>query len=170
MRSKEGAVRLKKQFGEGYLPLLFDVTDSEGIKRAAAEVGKALDGKTLGALVNNAGITVAGPLTHLPVERFRQQLEVNLIEPMAVTQAFLPLLGMDGQRKGPPGRIVNISSVAGRMAPPFIGAYSASKYGGAATADQLDLPESHTGPDPGPSDSAGVEDTEARLKKFHITG
>lgn len=71
------------------------------------------------------------------MERFRQQLEVNLIGPMAVNQAFLPLLGMDGQRKGPPGRIVNISSVAGRMAPPFIGAYCASKYGLEGYSDSL---------------------------------
>jgi len=66
VRSKEDAVRLKKQFGEGYVPLLFDVTDPEGIGRAAAEVGKALDGEMLGALVNNAGITVAGPLNPSP--------------------------------------------------------------------------------------------------------
>lgn len=137
VRSKEDADRLKKQFGEGYVPLLFDVTDPAGIERAATQVCEALNGETLGALVNNAGITMAGPLTHLPVERFRQQLEVNLIGPMAVTQAFLPLLGMDCQRKGQLGRIVNISSVAGRMAPPFIGAYSASKYGLEGYSDSL---------------------------------
>jgi NAD(P)-dependent dehydrogenase (short-subunit alcohol dehydrogenase family) len=137
VRSEGDADRLKKQFGEGYVPLVFDVTDPERIDRAAAQVREALNGETLGGLVNNAGITVAGPLTHLPVERFRYQLEVNLIGPMAVTQAFLPLLGMDCKRKGPPGRIINISSVAGRMAPPFIGAYSASKYGLEGYSDSL---------------------------------
>jgi NAD(P)-dependent dehydrogenase (short-subunit alcohol dehydrogenase family) len=137
VRSEIDATRLKKEFGAGYVPLVFDVTDAEAIQRAAAQVAQALHGETLGALVNNAGITVAGPLTHLPVERFRYQLEVNLIGPMAVTQAFLPLLGADRRRKGLPGRIVNISSVAGRMAPPFIGAYTASKYGLEGYSDSL---------------------------------
>lgn len=137
VRSEVDATRLKKEFSEGYVPLVFDVTDAGAIQRAAGQVAQALQGETLGALVNNAGITVAGPLTHLSVERFRYQLEVNLIGPMAVTQAFLPLLGMDRRGKGPPGRIVNISSVAGRLAPPFIGAYTASKYGLEGYSDSL---------------------------------
>ncbi len=72
---------------------------------------------------------MAGPLPYLPTEQFRHQLEVNLVGPFIVTKAFLPLLGADPARKGKPGRIVNISSAAGKIAGPFTGAYSASKFG-----------------------------------------
>ena len=54
---------------------------------------------------------------------------MNLTGPLIVTQAFAPLLGIDRSRAGPPGRIVMISSVGGRNALPFVGAYSASKFG-----------------------------------------
>src|SRR5262249_5400152 len=70
-----------------------------------------------------------GPLVHLPIAQFRRQLEVNLVGQLTVTQAFAPLLGTDRSRRGTPGRIVMISSVGGRNATPFIGAYNASKFG-----------------------------------------
>lgn len=70
-----------------------------------------------------------GPLLHLPLDEFRRQLEVNLIAPLLVTQAFAKLLGADAAREGSPGRIVNIGSVGGKIAPPFLGAYAASKHG-----------------------------------------
>jgi NAD(P)-dependent dehydrogenase (short-subunit alcohol dehydrogenase family) len=92
---------------------------------------------TLDGLVNNAGIEVTGPLAHLPVDQFRQQLEVNLVGPLIVTKAFLPLLGSDLARKGKPGRIVNISSTSGEIAGPFTGAYSASKFGLEGFSDSL---------------------------------
>ena len=91
--------------------------------------GNILAGQTLFGLVNNAGISVPGPLAHLPLDDFRRQLEVNLVGVLSVTQAFLPQLGTDHARQGKPGRIVNISSVGGKMAGPFIGAYHASKFG-----------------------------------------
>ena len=59
----------------------------------------------------------------------RQQLEVNLIGQLAVTQAFAPLLGIDKALNGPKGRIINISSISGVRAMPFMGAYSSSKFG-----------------------------------------
>jgi NAD(P)-dependent dehydrogenase (short-subunit alcohol dehydrogenase family) len=78
--------------------------------------------------VNNAGIAIGGPLALQPLDEVRRQLEVNLLGALATTQAFLPLLGMDRSRDGVPGRIVNISSVAGRIGAPFLGAYVASKH------------------------------------------
>ena len=78
--------------------------------------------------MNNAGIAVPGPLLHLPPADYRHQLEVNLIGPLLVTQAFAPLLGADPGRDGKPGRIVNISSVGGKIGVPFLGAYAASKH------------------------------------------
>jgi hypothetical protein len=105
------------------------VTDGEAVRRGAGEVARALGGARLAGLVNNAGIAVPGPLELLPAEDFRRQLEVNLVAPLVVTQAFLPLLGADPAGRGAPGRIVMVSSVAGRSAAPFLGPYAASKHG-----------------------------------------
>lgn len=129
VRRQEDAERLQKEFGENFVPLLFDVTDEAAVQLAADNVGQQLGTSTLDGLVNNAGIEVTGPLAYLPVEQFRQQLEVNLVGPFIVTKAFLPLLGSDPTRKGSPGRIINISSTSARIAGPFTGAYSASKFG-----------------------------------------
>ncbi len=112
----------------GIVPLVFDVTDADGIARAAAQVADAIGNNTLQGLVNNAGLVVGGPLLNLPIDKLRYQMEVNVIGPAMVTQAFAPLLGADTSRTGKPGRIVQMSSVAGSTALPFIGAYAASKH------------------------------------------
>ncbi|MDB5364762.1 MAG: sdh [Rhodospirillales bacterium] len=109
-------------------PIRLDVTDAASIAQAAAEVRAALDGAVLSGLVNNAGVAVPGPLMHLPIEALRRQFEVNVFGQIAVTQAFLPMLGAVRGFAGTPGRIVNVSSVAGRMAAPFTGAYAGSKH------------------------------------------
>ncbi len=129
VRKPEDAERLSLEYGTKVAPLLFDVADAEATARAAREVEGRLHGKTLAGLVNNAGIAVPGPLLHLPIAQFRLQLETNLIGQLQVTQAFAPLLGARTPQGGKPGRIVNMSSVAGRFASPFLGAYSASKFG-----------------------------------------
>jgi NAD(P)-dependent dehydrogenase (short-subunit alcohol dehydrogenase family) len=129
VRTREDADRLQSEFGEMFIPLVFDVTDESAVRSEAFRVGGILGAETLDGLVNNAGIEVAGPLAHLATEQFRYQLEVNLIGPFVVTKAFLPLLGADPARKGVPGRVVNISSTSGRIAGPFAGAYVASKFG-----------------------------------------
>jgi len=129
VRKQGDADRLRAELGERFSPLIFDVTDEAGIARGAAEVSAVLAGARLWGLVNNAGIAVAGPLLESSIGDFRQQLEVNLIAPMAVIKAFAPLLGTDRTLTGPPGRIVNISSVSGRVGFPFAGLYSASKHG-----------------------------------------
>lgn len=128
VRKPEDAAALKQELGEAFQPLVFDVTDKAAIHAAAGEVRTALAGTKLGGLVNNAGVSIAGPLALQSPADFRRQIEVNLVGPFMVTQAFLPLLGTDRALAGPPGRIVNISSVGGRMAAPFIGAYAASKH------------------------------------------
>lgn len=129
VRNQMDAERLQRDFGDRFVPLLFDVTDEETVQAAAVKVNEGLGARTLDGLVNNAGIEVAGPLAYLPTDQFRRQLEVNLVGPFIVTKAFLPLLGADPSRKGNPGRILNISSASGRIAAPFTGAYSASKFG-----------------------------------------
>jgi NAD(P)-dependent dehydrogenase (short-subunit alcohol dehydrogenase family) len=109
VRKRADADRLKAEFGQSYVPLLFDVTEAGAVKEAAAEVRAALAGETLAGLVNNAGVAVAGPLLELPVEEFRRQIEINLVGVVIVTQAFAPLLGTDRGLTGNPGRIVNIT-------------------------------------------------------------
>jgi NAD(P)-dependent dehydrogenase (short-subunit alcohol dehydrogenase family) len=128
VRKQADADRLTAEFGANVTPLLFDVTDQVAVANAARTVEQALGGKTLAGLVNNAGIAVAGPLIYLNIEEVEKQFAVNVTGPLIVTQAFAPLLGADRTRRGPPGRIVMISSVGGRNALPFAGPYAASKF------------------------------------------
>ena len=129
VRKQSDADRLQAEFGDRFTPLVFDVTDQQAAARAADIVREALKEETLAGLVNNAGISVVGPLLHQPLDDFRRQLEVNLVAPLLVTQAFAGLLGACRARTGAPGRIVNISSVGGKIGAPFLGAYAASKHG-----------------------------------------
>ena len=128
VRKQADADRLSSEFGANFSPLLFDVTDEAAVLAAAREVRAALGGETLFGLVNNAGIAVAGPVLELAADEFRRQMDVNIIGPIISTQAFGPLLGSDPSLKGPRGRIVMISSVAGRNGNPLMSAYSASKH------------------------------------------
>jgi len=128
VRKQADAERLKSEFGANFTPLLFDVTDEAAVLAAAREVRAALNGETLAGLVNNAGIAVAGPVLELPADDFRRQMDVNVIGPIIATQAFGPLLGSDPSLKGPKGRIVMISSVAGKNGNPLTSAYAASKH------------------------------------------
>ena len=109
----------------GWTPLAIDVTDPGSARAAAAEAGR-VDG-----LVNNAGVSVAGPLEFVPVDDLRRQLEVNVVGQVAVTQAFLPAL------RAARGRIVNMGSISGRVALPALGPYAASKYALEAVSDSL---------------------------------
>jgi NAD(P)-dependent dehydrogenase (short-subunit alcohol dehydrogenase family) len=129
VRKTQDAERLSREFGERFIPLLFDVTDEAAVQAGAQQVREHLNGETLMGLVNNAGIAAPGPLIHLPTEDFRRQLEVNLVSVLIVTKAFVPLLGSDHSLRGKPGRILNMSSVSGTIGYPFVGAYAASKHG-----------------------------------------
>jgi NAD(P)-dependent dehydrogenase (short-subunit alcohol dehydrogenase family) len=137
VRTQADANRLREQLGASFTPLIFDVTDPGSVNEAAATVKTDIGKRRLFGLVNNAGIAVLGPLAYLPLERFRMQIEINLLGVHTVTQAFLPLLGTDSSRVGAPGRVVNISSVSGRLAMPFAGAYAASKFGLEGYSDSL---------------------------------
>ena len=128
VRKQSDADKLQREFGESFSPLLMDVTDDAAIQRAAQLVATELGNQRLFGLVNNAGIAVGGPLIHLEASELRRQMEVNLVGPFMVTKAFAPLLGVDSRRSGTPGRIVQISSAAGKLALPFLGPYVASKH------------------------------------------
>jgi NAD(P)-dependent dehydrogenase (short-subunit alcohol dehydrogenase family) len=124
VRKDEDAERLE---GRGIRTIRLDVTDAGQIAAARDELGDA----PLVGLVNNAGIAVAAPIEFLPVDRFRQQLEVNVVGQLAVTQAFLPAL------RRARGRIVNVSSIGGRVGLPLVSAYNASKFGLEGMSDSL---------------------------------
>jgi NAD(P)-dependent dehydrogenase (short-subunit alcohol dehydrogenase family) len=124
VRKDEDAERLE---GQGLRTVRIDVTDADQIAAARDELGD----EPLAGLVNNAGIAVAAPLEFLPVDKLRQQLEINLIGQVAVTQAFLPAL------RRARGRIVNVSSIGGRVALPLVGAYNASKFALEGVSDSL---------------------------------
>ena len=137
VRKVADAESLRNEFGEAVEPLLFDVTDIAAIHRAADETRVKLGGRTLKGLVNNAGFATGGPLALQPIDQIRRAFEVNTLGAAAVSQAFIPLLGADRSLTGGPGRIVNISSVAGRIAPPFVGDYAMSKHALEAYSDSL---------------------------------
>lgn len=128
VRKQSDADRLAAEFGAKVTPLLFDVTDAHAVAAAAKQVEAALQGRTLFGLVNNAGMAVAGPLLYLRIEDFERQLDINVTGQLVVTQAFAALLGADRDRKGPPGRIVMMSSIGSKNALPFAGPYAASKF------------------------------------------
>jgi NAD(P)-dependent dehydrogenase (short-subunit alcohol dehydrogenase family) len=137
VRKATDAERLKRELGPNFVPLLFDVTDEPAVKGAAGDVASVLGGEPLFGLVNNAGIAVPGPLLYLASDEVRHQLEVNVIGQMIVTQAFTQLLRTQTGHDAPPGRIVMISSVGGRIATPFMGPYNASKFAIEALSDSL---------------------------------
>ena len=104
---------------------MLDVTDPVAVEQAAAGI------EELDALVDNAGIGIAGPLEVLPLDELTRQLDVNVVGQLRVTQALLPALR---RRRG---RIVVMGSISGRSALPFLGAYAMSKFALEAMADAL---------------------------------
>ena len=137
VRKQADADRLQKEFGDSYVPLIVDISDTAAVHQAAQHVGSMIDHRNLVGLVNNAGIVVSGPLLYMRSDEYRRQLEVNMISPLVVIQAFAPLLGIDKKRQGPAGRIVNMSSSIARIVLPLLGAYSSSKCGLEGMSDAL---------------------------------
>lgn len=133
VRRAEDGEALREQASGNVSSLLLDVTDGSSIERAAAEAGQRVGAAGLSGLVNNAGIGQAGPLEYFPLEDVRRQLEVNVLGPLAVTQAFLPLI------RRAQGRIVNIGSIGDRITMPFGGPLCASKRAVAALTEALRL-------------------------------
>jgi NAD(P)-dependent dehydrogenase (short-subunit alcohol dehydrogenase family) len=129
VRREEDAAALRAESSPRLEPLLLDVTDPEAIAAAATRVDSGPGG--LDGLVDNAGVAVPGPLETMPIEDFRRQIELNLTAQLAVTQAMLPAI------RTARGRIVLITSLGGRVALPFTGAYHAAKFGLEAVGDSL---------------------------------
>ncbi len=111
-----------------------DVTSADEARAAADTVREGLGDRKLRGVVNNAGIAVGGPIEFVDLDEVRRQFEVNVIGQIAVTQAFLPIL----RDRGPADpRIVFTSSIAGRVASPFIGPYAGSKHALNGMAESL---------------------------------
>jgi NAD(P)-dependent dehydrogenase (short-subunit alcohol dehydrogenase family) len=128
VRKQADADSLLDEFGDKVIPLIFNATDVAAVKEAADKVKSVLGDTILSGLVNNAGVAVTGPMMHIPIDEFRYQMEVNTVGPVIAIQAFLPLLGAVNPPVENPGRIINITSMAGVRAAPFFGPYSASKH------------------------------------------
>ncbi len=113
---------LQKEASSRLKVIQIDVTNADQIKTAAHDVAQTVGAEGLAGLVNNAGIAVGAPLEFIPIDELRRQLEINVVGQVAVTQAFLPYI------RQARGRIINVSSIGGRIAGPNIGAYHASKF------------------------------------------
>jgi len=137
VRSLKDAGALKDGAMGDLRPLILDVTKPEQVEAAVTTIGTALGNKRLSGLLNNAGIAKMGPLAIQPLDDFEAHFSVNVFGLLRVTQAMVPLLGGDPARQGPPGRIVTITSVGGKIAAPFLGAYTATKHANEAMTDTL---------------------------------
>lgn len=137
VRKKEDADRLKKDFGAQFYPLIFDVTDHEAVHTSVDEVKSVIGDQGLAGLINNSGIAVGGPVMHTSMEDYQRQFDVNLFGVIAVTKAFLPLLGATKNYTNKPGKIINISSISGKIAFPFLSPYCASKFALEAFSESL---------------------------------
>lgn len=142
VRGEPDAAALVERHERHVVPVLLDVTNPEHATSAAATIDVYAGDAGLAGLVNNAGIAIAGPLEFLPLDELRRQLDVNVVAQVGVTQAMLPLLRRARQARADDsraGRIVFMSSVSGRNALPFTGAYGASKFALEAVADAMRL-------------------------------
>ncbi len=126
VRRAEDGEELVRERPERITPVTLDITDEEQVAGLDAALPQRLD-----AVVNNAGVAVAGPLEAVSLAELRRGLEINVIGQMAVTQAVLPRL------RSSRGRLVFVSSLSGRVATPMFGPYNASKFGLEGMADAL---------------------------------
>ena len=129
VRNDNDANRVSNELGSNFVPLMFDVTDETAVKESVKVVENQIGDQKLSGLINNAGLGVMGTIQSLSAEQFKYQFDVNVLGVFHCCQAYLDLLGADKNRKGDPGKIINISSVSGEIGMPFMSAYNMSKFG-----------------------------------------
>ncbi len=117
--------------GDGFRPVRLDLADSASVRDCALETMEILGG-AIGGLVNNAGYGVPGALEEIPRDALRRQFEVNVFGAQDLANRFIPAMRVQGW-----GRIVNVSSVLGRVVTPMTGAYCASKFALEALSEAL---------------------------------
>jgi NAD(P)-dependent dehydrogenase (short-subunit alcohol dehydrogenase family) len=127
-RKSEDLERLR---ADGFTPIELDVADSNSVKRAASETLK-LFGGGIGGIVNNAGYGQLGAIEDVSRDALRRQFEANVFGATELANQFIPVFRKQGW-----GRIVNVSSVLGRVVMPFTGSYCASKFALEAISDAL---------------------------------
>jgi len=126
VRNLEDADKLKKEFGDKCIILVFDVRDVDKCNTEINKIIPKMEKEGLYCLINNAGIAIPGPLQHITEEEFEQQMDVNVKSVRRITNMLLPYLGTD--KKYEPGKIINISSVSGLFNSPYNGSYCISKH------------------------------------------
>ena len=129
VRNNNDADRVSNELGTNFIPLIFDVTDETAVKESVKVVENHIGDQKLSGLINNAGLGVMGTIQSLTAEQFKYQFDVNVLGVFHCCQAYLDLLGADKNRKGDPGKIINISSISGEIGMPFMSAYNMSKFG-----------------------------------------
>lgn len=123
---------LRQAVPDRIIPVELDIADDSSREAAIESIMRDTQGRGVDVLVNNAGYGQLGPVEEVPIDRLRRQFETNVVGLIAFTQPFLP-----GMRERGYGRVVNISSAAGRIATPFMGPYSASKFAVEALSDSM---------------------------------
>lgn len=138
VRKKEDAKYFEDNYGKNFKKVIFDVTKKKEIETAKKEVEKILsENKSyLCSIVNNSGIALGGPVRYLDVDIFRKQFEVNFFGLIEVTKCFLDLLIEDNKYEMK-NKIINIGSISGKRAYPFVAPYTSSKHALEGFSDAL---------------------------------
>jgi short-subunit dehydrogenase len=133
VRKKEQLRQAQERLGPRSFIVALELDSTKSIDESCHAIAGIVDQNKLElqVIVNNAGTVFPGPMAAIPMERLREQFEVNFFGPLRFTRALLPALKRTG------GTVINISSVSGRVAMPFIGAYAASKHALVAASDAL---------------------------------
>jgi NADP-dependent 3-hydroxy acid dehydrogenase YdfG len=116
----------------GITAVQFDVTDDAGVQAAVAQIDELTSEHGVDVLVNSAGYALGGPVEALSSEAVEHQFQTNVFGLLRVTRAFLPRM-----RARRAGRVINVSSVVGRVVFPGMGVYSATKFAVEALSDAL---------------------------------
>ncbi len=132
VRKPEDAASLSARGGAEFVPIIADLAETEGRRSTVDAVAQALGESKLDLLVNNAGIARIAAWEHIQPENLRQHFEVNFFAVVELCQGLVPYM-----RAG--SRIINVSSVNGEIATPFIGAYCASKHALEAFSSTLNM-------------------------------
>ena len=136
VRSPADADSLRTAYGEKVHPLILDVTDELQLLAARKDIITLLQSHLLVAIINNAGIAASGAIRYIPMEEWKKVFEVNVFGVIRIIQVFFDLL-LHQPDDPHPRRIINMSSVSGLFASPFMGPYVTSKFALEALSDSL---------------------------------
>lgn len=128
VRQLSDAKLLQEKGGAAFVPVVLDIREKASLPLAVAKVKDLIGSDPLDLLVNNAGIGLPGPLAMQDLDEIRDIFEVNVFGLLAITQHFLPLMQVSNASRKYTSKIINMSSVAGQISAPFLGAYAASKH------------------------------------------